>query len=60
MNSKNKNKKGLSHKSQLGVIVINLLLRDCFVESTAPITINNYGLAAPRLLYRVTAYRSVI
>ena len=60
MNSKNKNKKGLTYKSQPGVTVINLLLSNCLVESTASVTINNYGLAAPKQLNRVTAYRSVI
>ena len=61
MNSKNrKNKTGLDHKYQPGVIVINFLLSNCLVESTASVTINNYGLAAPKQLNRVTAYRSVI
>lgn len=62
MNSENKakNKKGLTCKYQSGVIVINFLLSDCLVESTASVTINNYGLAAPKQLNRVTAYRSVL
>lgn len=60
MNSKNENKEGLSYKNQLGVIAMHLLLFNCYAKSAASITINNNGLAAPKLLNRVTAYRSVL
>ena len=60
MNLTTKLNEGLTNKYQTGRTAMQILLFDCYTQSAASITINNNGLAAPKRLNRVTAYRSVI